>query len=350
VNTIDVKAYKCAACGANAFPGETRCGFCGAPLPEETPETQPAAQAVVTGEEDIIDYYALLGLNPSAVPDVLDVRQGTLRAQETLLLNEHIDERERHKMVDTIEIGGWILTNARARVSYDSVLMALRDGSFTPAHLHMLTELQHEAAQELGLLADETSPTELLQQGAGYIAMGMYREAAQVLQRAAEALPDSAEAHYRYGMALLGSDPLAAGSHEMRQAARSFQSAAAIDPRLRDASGLQALCQGLLARQDGDTASAEAELRRALQMDSTLGAAWRALAALALGQARYGEVFSFCRRALLQNPRDEQSYLLLAAACWRTNQRDHARDAASRAARLRGEGWNAERILREILA
>jgi Flp pilus assembly protein TadD len=112
---------------------------------------------------------------------------------------------------------------------------------------------------------------------------------------------------------------------------------------------LQALCQGLLARQDGDTAQAEAELRRALQMNPELSAACRALAALALGQERYGEVFSFCRRALLQNPRDEQSYLLLAAACWRTDQRDNARDAASRAARLRGEGWNAERILREIL-
>jgi tetratricopeptide (TPR) repeat protein len=318
-------------------------------MPEDTPETQPDAQVALSGAEDIIDYYALLGLNPTREPDILEARQGMLRAQETLLLNEYLDERERHKMVDSIEIGGWILTNLRARTVYDGILMALRDGTFTAAHVNTLTELQREAAQDLGLLGDETSPAELLQQGTGYIAMGMYREAAQVLQRAAEALPDSAEAHYRYGMALLGSDPLAAGSHEMRQAARSFQSAATLEPRLRDAPALQALCQGLLARQDGEHARAEAEFRRALQMDSTLSAAWRALAALALGQQRYGEVLSFCRKALLQNPRDEQSYLLLAAACWRTNQRDHARDAASRAARLRGEGWNAEHILREIL-
>lgn len=349
MNTIDVRARKCTACGANVPPGETRCGFCGAAQPEDTPETQPVAQAALSGEEDIVDYYSLLGLNPSQEPDILETRRGVLRAQETLLLNEYIDAEERHRLTDNIEIGGWILTTARARGVYDGILMALRNGTFTAAHVTALSELQREAAQELGLLTDDTPPTELLQQGTGYIAMGMYREAAQVLQRAVEALPDSAEAHYRYGMALLGNDPLAAGSHEMRQAARSFQSAAALEPRLRDAPSLQALCQGLLARQDGDSAHAEAELRRALQMNPELSAAWCALAALALGQQRYGEVFSFCRNALLQNPQNEQSYLLLAAACWRTNQRDHARDAASRAARLRGEGWNAERILREIM-
>jgi tetratricopeptide (TPR) repeat protein len=349
VNTIHTRARKCSACGANVPAGEARCGFCGAPLPEDAPETQPAAQAVVTGEEDIVDYYALLGMNPLQEPDVLETRRGVLRAQETLLLNEYIDAEERHKLSDSIEIGGWILTTARARSVYDAILLSLRDGSFTAAHVTALSELQREAAQELGLLGDDTPPAELLQQGNGYLAMNMYSEAAQVLQRAVEALPDSAEAHYRYATALLGSDPLAAGSHEMRQAARSFQSAAALEPRLRDAPSLQALCQGLLARQDGDTAQAEAELRRALQMNPELSAASRALAALALSQERYGEVFSFCRRVLLQDPRDEQSYLLLAAACWRTNQRDHARDAASRAARLRGEGWNAERVLREIL-
>jgi Flp pilus assembly protein TadD len=349
VNTIHVRARKCATCAANVPPGEARCGFCGTPLPEDAPETQAAAQATVTGEEDIIDYYALLGLNPTQTPDILEIRQGELRAQETMLLNEYIDPQEQKHLIQNIEIGGWILSDARARSTYDSILMSLRNGTFTPAHLNTLTELQRQAAAELGIAEDETSPGELLQQGVGYLAMNMYSEAAQVLRRAIDVLPDSAEAHYRYGVALLGRDPLAAGCHEMRQAARSFQSAAALDSSLRDAPTLQVLCQGLLARQDGDAVQAEAELRRAVQMDPELATAWRALAALALSQGRHGEVLSFCRRVLLQNPRDEQAYLLLAAACWRTNQRDHARDAASRAARLRGEGWNAERILREIL-
>jgi tetratricopeptide (TPR) repeat protein len=353
MSLIDVKPLQCPGCGASVAPGQPRCQFCGTTIPQdEQPGAQPDAAPVVTGHEDIVDYYALLGITRTGEPFTEEELQtAALTAQKNAMLNQYMDEQQRKKVVEEIEIGGWILTDRRARNNYDGILMSLNSGNFRAHHLTMLSSLQEEARRELGLESQEdTSGDELLQQGIGYQSLGMHKEAAAVLKQAVELMPDSAEAHYRYARSVLGDDSAMSKSpHELRQAALSFKAAAAINPALTDATAYEAMCNGLLARENGDTAQAKAELRRAVDMNSDLAMAWRGLAALALQEGRHDDVMDYCRRALLKNPQDEQSYMLLVASCWRSGKRDYARDAAGRIARLRGRGWNADRVMKEIL-
>jgi Flp pilus assembly protein TadD len=130
---------------------------------------------------------------------------------------------------------------------------------------------------------------------------------------------------------------------------RSLETASTLDPALTDAPAYAALSRGLLERENGNFAAAEAALREAVTQNSELSAAWRGLAALALRAHKHGEVMDHCRRALMQNPRDEHAYLLLTASCWRAGQRQFAHDAASRIASLRGAGWTPERVLQEVV-
>jgi tetratricopeptide (TPR) repeat protein len=354
MSLIEVKAMKCGACGAAVQPDQQRCQFCGSPVEHPEPAHQPEAAPVLDGQEQIVDYYAVLGVtyDPNDPPGEMEIREGALNAEQRVMMNSYIDPEQRKKLVEEIEIGGWILTDSRARPAYDGLLASLRTGRFNPKHLDMLSDLQQQARRELGLYTDVTPGEDMLRQGIGYQQLGMYREAAQALRQAVEAMPDSVEANYRYGQALLGDGKgMSKTVHELRQAAKSFHAAAKLDPSLHDAPAYEALCLGLMAREEGDPTRAETELRRAVGLKSDLGVAWRALAALAFqaGKRRHNDVLDFCRRALLKDPGDEQAYLLLAASCWRAGQRDYARDAAGRIARLRGAGWNAERVLKEVV-
>ncbi len=350
MSMIDIKSLKCPACGAPYSAGQKICGFCHSALPEE-PSPGPLAGVVASdGTEDIVDYYALFGLSVSASLGELEVQQAVLRTQQQYLLNRYLSEEQRRDLINDLEIGGWILSDERARREYDGILMSLGNGNFNESHLGTLSDLQRRAREALGLVVDQTSPQELLQQGIGYQALGMHREAAAVLRQAIEALPDSAEANYRYGQALLASDnPLSKGVHELRQAAASFKAAATIDASLMQAAAYEAFCLGLVARQEGQPTRAREALKRAVDLAPDLGDAWRALAALALQANDHDAVMQYCRQALICNAKDEQAYLLLVASCWRAGKHEWARDAAGRVATLRGVGWNADRVLREIV-
>jgi tetratricopeptide (TPR) repeat protein len=349
MSLIQAQTLKCPACSAAYSAGEDTCQFCGSPLPQESSATT-AATPTSDGNEDIIDYYSLIGLHALEQPERMEIEEAALTTQNNHMLNQYMDAAQRKEVVERIEVGTWILTDERARRIYDGLLTSLRQGNFTPAHLGTLSDLQREARAALGLENDETAPEELLHQGAGFQALGMHQEAVRVLKRAVEGLPGSAEAHYRYAQALLNSDnPLSLSSHQLRQAASSFHTATQIDSTLHDASAQEALCQGLLARQDGDAARACAELQRATSIDPRLGVAWRALAALALQRNEHDEVMRCARYALQSDPRDEQTYLLLVASCWRAGQRSYAEDAARRVAALRGAGWTMQRILQEVI-
>lgn len=350
MSRIDLKSLLCPACGAPYTAGQSACGFCGSALPTGSTSDDLTGLSASDGSEDIIDYYSMLGLTAADRPGPLLVNEAVLATQERHLLNRYIQPDRRQELTQEIEVAGWILTNDRARREYDSLLQSLANGMFNDGHLGELAALQRRARIELGFEQDQTAPEELLQQGIGYQGLGMHREAIEVLRRAVAALPDSGEAHYRYAQSLLQSDnPLALGGHHLRQAASSFKTAATLDPTLANASAAEALCQGLLARDAGEYQQAQTELRRAVQIDPKLSHAWRALAALALRARDYTAVIGYCRRTLLCDAQDEQAYLFLTAACWHSGQRDHARDAAARAAALRGAGWTAERVLREII-
>lgn len=347
---IDLKSLKCPGCGAPYEEEQERCPFCGAILPQAAAAEQLANVAASDGSEDIVDYYALFGLSMGTDISEMEIQEGVLRAQQQHLLNPYIDKQRRQEMINDLEVGGWILADARARREYDGLLSSLSTGLFTEKHLGTLADVQRRAREALGLEVDHTSPEELLQQGIGYQALGMHREAADVLRRAVAEMPDSAEAQYRYAQALLSSgDPLAKGSHELRQAAEGFKTAAQLDATLLNAAAYEALCRGLLAREEGDIAQAQQHLRQSVSLDVHLGVAWRALAALSLRAGDDEAVFQHCRRAIHCDPKDEQAYLFLVASCWRTGKKEWARDAANRVAALRGAAWNADKVLREIL-
>jgi tetratricopeptide (TPR) repeat protein len=350
MSLIDLQSLKCPACSAPYSPGQQVCGFCNTPLPQSI-EAEPLTEGSASdGTEEIVDYYAMIGLSLMDAPGPNAVGQAALETQQRYMLNKFMDKEERNKLVENIEIAHWILTDDRARREYDGILMMLRNGIFNDKHIGMLGELQQKARRELGLTDDHTTPQEWLQQGTGYQALGMHREAAHVLKKVIDAMPDTGEAHYRYAQALMSyENPLSKGGHELRQAAASFKSAAQLDPSLHNAVAYEALCQGLLARQDGDTMRAKQELQRAVNLDANLGAAWLSLAALALQEQDHANVLSCCRRALLCDAQDEQAYLFLVASCWRAGQRERAYDAANRVAALRGSGWNAKKVLREII-
>jgi tetratricopeptide (TPR) repeat protein len=349
---ITIDTLKCPSCGAAVLPSQARCQFCGTPVEVPDASEQPEAAPLITGNEQFVDYYALLGISVSntAPPDEIEIRQGALEAQQRAMLGSGADGQHANKLLEEIEIGSWILSDSRARNDYNSILFSLRNGHFNSKHLDLLHELQREARRELGMLDESASGAELLQQGIGYQTLGMHHEAAGVLKQAVLALPDSVEAHYRYGLALLGDESdISKSSHNLRQAIPSFEAAATLDPSLSDAPAYAALCRGLLAREQGDRARSETELRHAVSLKPDLGIAWRALAALALQAGKHDDVMDFCRRALLKNSRDEQAYLLLVASCWQAKQRDFARDAAGRVANIRGDGWTADRVLKEVI-
>jgi predicted Zn-dependent protease len=385
MSLIKIDALECPACHAPYNPGQARCQFCGSPLPAP-PAAEPLPERPWVGPEradrTIVDFYALLGLTAAHLiegplpdydddgedddlfagerrlgaqqlrrpPSQLEVREAALAAQQRILLGGRGTGGEAEARLEQIELAGWILTDERARASYDAALVALRSGRFTEGHFNLLDDLQRRAREALGLTPPPGDGTALLRQGAGLQGLGMHREAADALRQAAAVLPDSAEAHYRYGQALLASDdPVGLGPHNLRQARGAFARALELDARLTDAPGLVALCEGLLARQSGDLALAQARLREAVRVLPRLGAGWRALAAIAMQQGRHDEVLAYCRQALLADGHDERAYELLVAACWRAGQRQYAQDAASRLAALRGEGWDATRVLAELV-
>ncbi len=347
---ISVQSLRCPSCGVAYQPGDQRCQACGTVLP--APAGDMVATPVSDGREKLIDYYAIIGWYDHEPPSQQEINQRFLDEQLRVAMQVHLSATERQRWLEELEVGQWILSGTASRCAYDALLMAFRRGTLTPGHLQTLRELQQRARRELGYpSADEpaSDPMELLQQGVGYQALGMHKEAAEVLQQAVAALPDSPEAHYRYALALLETqEGLFKSPHILRQALSGFQTAARLDPNLLNVQAYVALTEGLLAREMGDQIQAYQALQAAVRLDNTLGMAWQVLAMLELQSQHYPAVLHCCRQALCCPGDHEHSYMLLAAACWKMNKQDWAYDAAQRAAELRGGGCTPQQVLQEI--
>jgi Flp pilus assembly protein TadD len=92
----------------------------------------------------------------------------------------------------------------------------------------------------------------------------------------------------------------------------------------------------------------ESELSAAAQQNPTLAAAWRGLAALAIGRGAHDDAIEHCQRALKIDPRDERAWLMLAGACLRARRYAEARAAAEQVAGLCGGGISVDAILADI--
>ncbi|MFL5803813.1 MAG: DnaJ domain-containing protein, partial [Roseiflexaceae bacterium] len=323
-NAADLRneAQRCSSCAAPLPADVGRCPFCGTQRPAEpvlpasppppTPDSPPPAEPV--------DYYSLLGLTPQHLlvldpsaqphppaspgsfrrlgmvtgasagpPKPEDVDAVALPRQRQILLAPGLSQQERDARVMELEIARRILRDEGWRSQYDALLCNFQQGQLAGGRLDTLRHLQDQAraeiAEERGEQLSETEGTALLKQGLGYLEAGMPREAVAPLRRAVAALPRVAEAHAAYARAILASDdPLSLGGHALRLALTSLDAAVALGMADEQAPALAALCGGLLARDTGNAAGAERELRAAVGHDSRLGAAWRALAALALAR------------------------------------------------------------------
>jgi curved DNA-binding protein CbpA len=388
---------RCAGCAAPLPAEAMRCTFCGTPRPVE-PQA-PAAPPTESGPPptEPVDYYALLGLTaehlipnlaaPSGIfqggagitalnrlghagnqllaaqagpPSREDIDAAALAHERTILLASGYTPAERESRLAEIEVARRILRDEQRRSTYDMLLLGFRQGLLSGGRLESLSHLQGLAradmAEERGEQLSSGEGAALLKQGLGYLNARLPREALDPLRRAVGALPRSPEAHAAYARAILDSDdPLVLGSHMLRQALHSLDTLdrlPAADQRgpaeSRRREGLAALCRGLLARDEGDATTAQAELARAASLDSQLAPAWRGLAALALARRATEEALGYCGRALAIDRGDERALMLAVGACLHAGQRANAREFAGQIAAGRGEGWSVEAVLQEL--
>ena len=134
---------------------------------------------------------------------------------------------ERESRLAEIEIARRILRDEQRRSTYDMLLLGFRQGLLGGGRLESLSHLQGLAradmAEERGEQLSSGEGAALLKQGLGYLNARLPREALDPLRRAVAALPRSPEAHAAYARAILDSDdPLALGSHMLRQALHSL--------------------------------------------------------------------------------------------------------------------------------
>ncbi len=390
---LTTEVVRCSACSAPLAPGAAKCTYCSTPRPAEpVAPTAPPADAGPPPTEPI-DYYGMFGLTPEHLipsasrpispmtpsagsvfgmmfggqsmsrgeiglqsaepPSPADVDMAARAREREVLLSAGYSQQEREARLSEIEIGRRILRDHQWRGQYDALLMRFSRGQFDIRQLDALHQLQMivraEIAEERGEQIPEAESAPLLRQGLGYLEAGLPREAVEVLRRVVKVLPRSVEAHAAYAHAILASDdPLALGGHVLRQALASLEALEALGPANTQTSALATLCRGLLARDLGDAAAAEAHLQQAVQLDGQLAAAWRAGAALALARGEIEEALSACRRALAADPRDERALLMIVGACLRARRRSEARDTAAQIAALRGEGWTADSVLQDL--
>lgn len=388
---VGLGVVRCAGCTAPLPQDAAACPYCGTPRPAaEAPPAAPPPEGSDPPATEPIDYYAMLGLNaehlyhtlaseeppsPEAVlahsffgihddlasarvrqsrpPTETEIDTAARARQRQALLSPGLSPEEREARADTYETARRILRDDRRRSIYDALLLAFHQGKLHGGRLESLamlqTEVRLELAEERGEQLSRPDAEGLVRQGLGYLSANLPREAADTLRRALRALPDLAEAHAGFVRAALQqTDPIDMGPHALREVLRSLERLDRLGKPPAEGPAIAALCQGLLARDAGDTTAAEAELRRATQLDPRLGAGWRGLAALAASRGATEEVLSAGRRALAVDSRDERALQMMTGACLRARRRAEAHDIAAHLARLRGGDWTADQILDEF--
>ncbi len=374
---------RCIACAAPLELGASSCHYCGTTRPA-TPQPPAALPEIGPLPTDPIDYYALIGLTAEHLG--LNTQQAQLRTsadhrfrrdlrttstafirpptpeevdaaayerQRIALIGAGGDPAERERRFQELEIARRILRDERRRPQYDSLLEAFGKGLIDRGRIESLHQLQEAILAEMQ--ADQNQPAGddqsegLIHQAQGYLAAGLPRDALPLLRRALAVNNPHPDAHRLFVQAALASeDPLNLGGHVLRQIVRSIAATNASGEQAPDDAALNALCTGLLARDEGHDAQAEVHLYAAVSQQPRLSAGWRALAALALTRSEYDRSIAHAQRAISIDSQDERALLLITAACLQARRHNQAREAAAQVARIRGGEWQIDTILHEV--
>lgn len=375
----ELGVIRCAACSAPLGVGVAVCVYCGTPRPQES---QPPAS--IPDDEpppaDIVDYYAAIGLTAEHLgqspaqttirwndPDSMrvaatqvvrpptseEVDAAAYQRQQTVLMATRADPAERERQFQALEVARRILRDERRRPQYDALLMALGRGNLTRGGLEALHQMQEavlaELREEQGQRPAAGQGAAVIRQAQGLIEAGVPREALPLLRKLLNDEPQQIAAHRLLVQAtLMADDPLLLGGLTLSRLIESIDAAERAGQPIQGGAALRLLCQGLAAREAGRAPDADRLLRAAAQADQALAVAWRGLAALALARGDTKATIELARRAATIDQRDERPLVLIVAACLQTRRRDQAREAADQIARLRGAGWDAARVLREV--
>ena len=378
----ELGVLRCPACAAPLPQDAHACQYCGTARPATS---QPPAAPPDSGPlpADPIDYYALIGLTaehlgltpqqaqrptsgeryryssytPPATfarpptPDEVDA--AAYERQRAALIGAGIDTAERERRFEELEIARRILRDDRRRPQYDALLQAFGKGLIDRGRIEALHQIQEAVLADMRAAQNQPSghdqSEELLRQAQGFLAGSMPRDALPLLRKALAVDTPHPSAHRLFVQAALASDdPLHLGGHVLRQILRSIAASSNTGESATDDASLSALCNGLLAREEGHDAQAEVHLYAAVSQNPRLSAGWRALAALALARGEHDRSIAHAQRAVAINPRDEPALLLITAACIQARRRDQARDAAAQIARIRGGEWQIDTILHEV--
>jgi tetratricopeptide (TPR) repeat protein len=379
ISKLELGVLRCIGCGAPFEQQAVHCQYCGTarPAAAQAPVAPPTADPPPT---DPVDYYALIGLTAEHLglsqqaaqirrggerysrdghsqaqfvrpPTPEEVDAAAYERQRTALISAGGDPGERERRFNELEIARRILRDERRRPQYDALLQAFGKGLIDRGRIETLHHLQETILAEMQAeQAQPNAPAEegLLRQAEGYLSAGLAREALSLLRKALAVSNPLPQAHQLFVQAALASDdPLSLGGHVLRQILRSL--AASNSAETQPDPALNALCQGLLAREEGRVAEAEVHLYAAVSQNPQLSAGWRALAALALGRSEHDRAISHARRATHADPQDERAMLLIAAACIQTRRREEARTVAAQIARIRGYNAQVDAQVNEIL-
>jgi curved DNA-binding protein CbpA len=372
-----VRGINCVSCGAAVSSSATFCPACGSQR-----DVAVGAELGDAPVEYLPNYYETLGLSPlMSIPPAANYDvHGLMRRRRNLLdlmFDDDADVNEQLKPVlvppsddqirlaylarqrelafrndpqaeTEVEVAFRVLSHPHRRATYDHLLQAQREQGWTKTRMRALSGLDREARAEIkGVVAVDGEA--LLQQGKGYLKLNLAGQAVPVLKQACQALPDSAEAHYNYGLALWRSaDLISLTAHQLRECVRALERAAELDSRITTTiAPILTMCRGLQSYNDGNTAQAEHLFSELAQCTPSFVPAWRMLAAIALRNGQYETALGYAHQALNIEPSSEPVLLLAMAACWRQAEHQSAYELAARIGALRGN-VPAETVLREF--
>jgi curved DNA-binding protein CbpA len=293
---VEARALHCPACGALVGKDDDQCNYCGASLVGIVGKLEVATPQMAQAVAEGLDYYAVLEVGPYATPNEIELAYHRQLERWTLVPPTMAEEAARK--IELVEQAYAVLGDPSKRATYDT---AIRYGvRYTPPG----------STQDSAL-----DGPEVLAHGKGLMTVKMYDQAAIVLEKAVRLMPESAEAHYCYGVSCLeaqSQDIFGIAPSLCQRIIQEMTTAQALDPKLTDAAAYKALAQALYLRQSGQEAEARQRVKDAIYCKPDWVLAYHVLAGFAFQAGEMDLAEKACLQALKLDPKNESVEFILA--------------------------------------